>query len=175
MAWRRGMMDSEPSDPDPRAQIRSRLQQTGTDWRPPDPDRAVHIAFAPTLILTIRSPTSAPDLLAWTVISSSHRYRWLGSNGARVLLLPLPTRGSAAASPGRATPASDGPTHTSPIGQPRPTTRIEGPSELRKRIRTSACEVSSSGHGADAVRGGPNATTRNRSKAEVLFCQMMQR
>jgi hypothetical protein len=30
MAWRRGMMDFEPSDPDPRAQIRPRLLRIGT-------------------------------------------------------------------------------------------------------------------------------------------------
>jgi hypothetical protein len=61
------------------------------------------------------------------------------------------------------------------LAKPRLTTRIEGPSEHRKWIRTGACVVSSSGHGADAVRGGPNATARNRSKAEVLFRQVMQR
>jgi hypothetical protein len=48
-----------------------------------------------------------------------------------------------------------------PTDQPRRATRINGLSEDGKGIRTSACAVSSSGHIADAVRGGPMATTRN--------------
>jgi hypothetical protein len=53
------------------------------------------------------------------------------------------------------------PPRRAPTDQPRRATLMNRLSEDGKGFRTGACAVSSSGHGVDAVRGGPMVTARN--------------
>jgi hypothetical protein len=99
---------------------------------------------------------------------SSNRRCPLPDQRLAALFLTVPHQSMAAPSAPRRRKSrrAVSPLTRAPTDQPRRATWINGFSEDGKGIRTSACAASSSGHGADAVCGGPMATARNCQPTE---------